>query len=161
MTTKTKQKASTKTKKIKKNNMAAKTTQKTSTKKQRPPFNKDFCEIIKCYICDYKIIEGSPMLIYYRESDERYYACWVDKDTDLTYLKQELAHQKELKGSFSSWISVWKMSTPHLSNNDPKLCQTVVRHIEMSYQDIFEALSKSPTTIYEQMPWPAPDEALN
>lgn len=149
MTTKTKQKPT------------KKTTKKTSTKKQKLPFNRDFCEIIKCYVCDYQMIEGSPMLIYQRVSDERYHACWVDKGTKLTYLKRTLAQQKETKGSFSSWISVWKMSTPHLSNNDPRLSQTVVRHIEMSYQDVFEALSKSPTTIIEQMPWPAPDEELN
>jgi hypothetical protein len=149
MTTKTKQKPT------------KKTTKEASTKKQKLPFNREFCEIIKCHISDYRIIQGSPMLIYYRESDERYYACWVDKDTDLTYLKRELALQKGSKGSFSSWISIWKKSTPHLSSNDPRLSETVVRHIEMSYQDIFEALSKSPTTIIEEMPWPAPDEALN
>jgi hypothetical protein len=128
--------------------MATKTAAKKSPKKkpsakiERRPLSMEFCEVVKCFIMSYEIVERSPMLIYMKYGDRTIHATWVHPDTDLKVMKKCLKMQEKYQDDSPLWISLWK---------EADLCKENIRFVasQMAVRSIAETFEEATAMFFD------------
>ena len=100
-------------------------------------------EIAHCILIDYKTVNGYPMLIYHKISDETIECCLLDSNINFSSIKRLLKDQKKTENYSRYWLSTWKELEPNSERPvaDILINRILIKNITSSLTELVKELA--------------------